>query len=55
VANLEVDTAAERADGEVDDCYDANRDVHADSQCRVDCLQTEKFVTARVLVDNDEA
>ena len=53
--DLEVDAAAESADSDVDDGDDADRHVHADRERGVNRLEAEELVTARVLVDDDQA
>jgi len=53
-ADLEVDAAAESADGQVDDGDDTDGDVHADGQSRIDGFKSEEIVAAGVLVDDDQ-
>jgi len=54
VADLEVNAAAESADGEVDDGDDTDRDIHTDGQCSVNGLQSQELITAGVLVDDHQ-
>jgi len=52
-SDLEVDAAAESADGDVDNGDDADGDIHADGQRSVYSFKSEEVVTAGVLIDYD--